>query len=113
MWDFSRSAPSWSDYKDLISELVLEEGMTTVGSFAFYGLDRMDGDIVIPDSVEEIGHSAFYKNLMVSPVGYAALRPATLTIGRNVMIFGETTPADYPDGMLASGRTLSRVQELW
>ncbi len=46
-------------------------------------------------------------------IGEGSVIPDDVTIGKNVMIFGETTAADYPDGVLASGRTLSRMQELW
>ncbi len=41
-------------------------------------------------------------------IGEETVIPDRVSIGKNVMIFGKTTAADYPDGELASGRTLNR-----
>ncbi|MCR4763594.1 MAG: glucose-1-phosphate adenylyltransferase [Lachnospiraceae bacterium] len=42
-------------------------------------------------------------------IGEGSVIPDGVTIGKNVMIFGQTAATDYPHGELASGRTLSRM----
>ena len=44
---------------ELITELVIPDGVTTVPAYAFYGVSNITS-IVIPDSVTSIGDSAFY-----------------------------------------------------
>jgi glucose-1-phosphate adenylyltransferase len=39
-------------------------------------------------------------------IGEDSVIPAGVRIGKNVMISGHTSEKDYPDGRLASGRTL-------
>ena len=41
-------------------------------------------------------------------IGEDSVIPQGVSIGKNVMIFGRTQASDYPDGILASGRTLIR-----
>ena len=38
--------------------------------------------------------------------------PANVKIGKNTAISGETTPEDYPDGVLESGETLIKEGDL-
>ena len=42
-------------------------------------------------------------------VGEKSVIPSDVTVGKNVCIFGETTVEDYPDKMLASGKTLIKA----
>lgn len=44
---------------DLITEIVIPDGVTAIRNFAFYNFDNMS-DITIPDTVTSIGFSAFY-----------------------------------------------------
>jgi glucose-1-phosphate adenylyltransferase len=44
-------------------------------------------------------------------IGEGTVIPAGVRIGKNVMISGHTTEGDYPDGRLASGRTLEKEVE--
>ena len=45
-------------------------------------------------------------------VGENSVIPAGVTIGRNTAISGETVPADYPDGTLASGEYLIKAGDV-
>ena len=50
--------PPWGDYKYDITDIVLQDGITHIGSYAFYGTGITS--IYIPDTVETIGASAFW-----------------------------------------------------
>ena len=53
------SLPSWNGEADRIRTVVIEEGITTIGNYAFYGLKNLTG-ITIPASVWKIGENAFW-----------------------------------------------------
>lgn len=44
-------------------------------------------------------------------VGEKSIVPANVKIGKNAVVFGETTASDYPNGVLDSGKTLIKVGE--
>ena len=50
----------WGAYIEKVKKIVLEEGITRIGNYAFYECSGFTGDLVIPDSVTTIGDSAFY-----------------------------------------------------
>ena len=59
MYDYDASTRrSWEKYKNSIKNVVISDGATTIGSFAFYNCTNLE-TISIPDSVETIGDSAF------------------------------------------------------
>ena len=49
----------WGEYSESIEKLVIENGVTTIGNYAFYGCPNISGDTVIPASIEKIGDRAF------------------------------------------------------
>lgn len=49
----------WRIYMDQITSLVLNEGMTNIGDYAFLECKNISGSLVIPDSVISIGWGAF------------------------------------------------------
>ena len=66
MKDYSDfSTASWFDYEQDIKSVVIEDGITSIGNFAFYQCSNLKS-VSIPDSVTSIGDSAFYycKNLL-------------------------------------------------
>ena len=63
MWDYddsSNPAP-WSDYSWIwkIKSLKVNDGVETIGSYAFAGCYAIDGNLVLPNSTKSIGDSAF------------------------------------------------------
>ncbi|MDR1698250.1 MAG: leucine-rich repeat domain-containing protein [Prevotellaceae bacterium] len=49
----------WYDIKDDIENLVIEEGVTTIGNFAFYECYGLTSSVIIPEGVTSIGEAAF------------------------------------------------------
>ena len=54
-WPFNRTA---------VKKLVIEEGVTSIGSFALQGLANLTGEVVIPSTVTYIGQEAFQNSPM-------------------------------------------------
>lgn len=59
MDDFFDSPP-WYRYREFIQTIIIEDGVTSVGYFAFSGCENLT-EITLPDSIEVIGQSAFWK----------------------------------------------------
>ena len=62
-------APWWS-YRDMIESVVLEDGVTSVGNYAFIHCDRLCS-VTLPDTVSSIGLWAFYH---CAAIGYHSRR---------------------------------------
>lgn len=58
MRDYSDTAPEWEQYKDQIFTVSLDDGITSVGAYAFYNYPHLT-EARLPDSVEVINDSAF------------------------------------------------------
>lgn len=57
----------WYTYKDQILDVVVEDGVTSVGEFAFSGLDAIE-TVSLPESVNSIGEGAFFKCISLESV---------------------------------------------
>lgn len=49
----------WDSQKETISSVTIEDGVTSIGAYAFYRCENIEG-ISIANSVKNIGNSAFY-----------------------------------------------------
>ena len=59
MMDYSADAPApWSEYADDIMEIVVEPGVTSIGSHAFTGITNMYS-LTVPETLTGIGEGAF------------------------------------------------------
>ena len=58
MWDYNEGFAPWHDYRDSITAVVLQSGITAVGDFAFVFCTSLES-VDLPDSVTVIGDSAF------------------------------------------------------
>jgi hypothetical protein len=56
---YSYSSVPWYSYRSSIKSVVIDEGVTSISNYAFYGCTSLTS-IVIPDSVTSIGYEAFY-----------------------------------------------------
>lgn len=64
----------------------------------------------IGEEVENETDPHIYNSGLVC-IGEKTIIPNNVTVGKNVCIFGDTEAADYPDGYLASGKTLNKAGE--
>lgn len=74
----SYTGTPWKEYADQITSVVIESGVTSVGNWAFYGLNNLNS-VTIPSSVTGIGANAFR--------GCTAL--ATISIPNSVTKIGD------------------------
>ena len=58
MTDFSAEGAPWYDTRTDITDVIIEEGVTSIGDYAFYYCGQIE-TVEIPDSVQSIGSDAF------------------------------------------------------
>ena len=58
MWDYDSEEPTWTPYIASIKSVVIENGVTSIGSYAFDGCDAMT-TVDIPNSVTLVDDAAF------------------------------------------------------
>jgi len=60
MWAYNPDKPApWYAYRSSIKSLVLEEGITSIGSFAFNNCPNVTGELRVPDTVKLVESCAF------------------------------------------------------
>ncbi len=60
MSDFSSTTQPWKDERDRITSVVISNGVTTIGKYAFYNLTNL-ASVTIPSTVKSIAANAFQK----------------------------------------------------
>ena len=89
---------------------------TTIGSGCELNKAIVAENVVIEDDVklgigEEVDNETdphIYNHGIVT-VGEKSVVPKGVTVGKNSVVFGVTEAADYPEGALASGKTLIKA----
>ncbi len=81
--DYTKETRPWAEYAQNITALVLEEGITRIGNYAFCQFYSVDGsELFIPDTVKEIGQSAFWDSSfygeLILPEGLEILESSSL-----------------------------------
>jgi len=59
MDDYTVDSAPWSSKQDLITNVIIEDGVTSIGNYSFTGYSNLT-NVEIPNSVESIGECAFY-----------------------------------------------------
>ncbi|MCQ2310500.1 MAG: leucine-rich repeat domain-containing protein, partial [Paludibacteraceae bacterium] len=60
MYNYKQGAAPWTSFRDSICSLVIDNGCTSIGNYAFYGLSNKNlKTIDLPNSVKQIGQYAF------------------------------------------------------
>ncbi|MBR1901452.1 MAG: leucine-rich repeat protein [Bacteroidaceae bacterium] len=59
MAGYDESNQPWNDYKDVLTTVVIDAGVTNIGSNAFYECSKLES-ITLPDGITSIGTGAFY-----------------------------------------------------
>ena len=59
MWDYPHYQTPWYSYISNIKSVEIEEGVTSIGRYAFYNCSGLTS-VTIPNSVTSIGSEAFY-----------------------------------------------------
>ncbi len=70
MNDFSSGSIPWYDYISNITSVTIEEGVTSIGSYAFYNCTSITS-VTIPDSVTSIGDSTFGKCTSLTSINFS------------------------------------------
>ena len=95
--DTISSITGWPFDRAKVKTLVIEEGVTSIGSFALQGLTNLTGEVVIPSTVTYIGQEAFQKSYMTK-LTFAKGGTAELCIGpgafKTLAITDLVLPAD-------------------
>ncbi|MBQ7983820.1 MAG: leucine-rich repeat domain-containing protein [Clostridia bacterium] len=65
--DVHHGSPPWEDHTDLIQSIVIEDGVSCIGAYAFSNCTNVT-DVSIPGSVKTIGFSAFIANMSLKEV---------------------------------------------
>ena len=78
----SVSSSPWSIYSDSITNLIIEDGVTSIGDWAFYGLSYNIASINLPNSVTNIGEYAFFSHGLSS----VTFGNSVITIGKGAFI---------------------------
>lgn len=103
--DYSASGPKswhWDEYRMYILSVVIEEGVTSIGDYAFFGCSNLKS-IKIPDTIRSIGKKdTFYKceslTSVTIPEGVKSIGESTFdgcTCLRNVTIPESVTSIGY------------------
>ena len=101
MYDYDNSnLPPWWDYSTVIEEIVIEDGVTSIGDGAFDCLVHLNS-ITIPDSVTSIGNSAFSYCGQLYMIN---LPPALTTIGEYAFLGSGLQAIQIPDSVTRIGK---------
>ncbi len=95
----------WSNYADLITTVVIEEGVNAIGQMAFYGLPNLT-EVVLADSVQDIRNYAF-KNC----TSLTAIDLSNVVVLREGAFYGcaSLTDVDYSNVVVVAEWVFSRT----
>ena len=101
MADYANAtAMPWNSFKTSITSLIIEDGVTTIGTRAFYGCSSL-ASITFPETFSSIGNYAFYNDTALTSVAL----PEGITDVGNSLFYGCTHLASVtlPSTLLSIG----------
>lgn len=72
--NFSAETAPFLEYASSIQALVIENGITTIGSYLFYGLGNLSGELVLPSSINHFGDYAFSGDSQQNAAHFSLIR---------------------------------------
>ncbi len=103
MTDYSTSSEvPWYSYKDEIKNVIIQDGITSIGYASFYECKNLES-VQLPASLEKISNSAFYRCSKLSSVTF----PDTLkSIGNSAFEeCSSLTSLEIPDSVTSIGKS--------
>ena len=99
-YDWDNSAPWYSQWDSTIKSVNIENGVTSIGDYAFYGCSSLTS-VTFPDSVTSIGYSAFDGCSSLTSVTI----PDSVTSIGNLAFYGcsSLTSVTIPDSVTSIG----------
>lgn len=110
MKDYYYENPAWNEYRDMITKVVIGDGITTVGDYAFYGYMQLR-HAEIADTVEYIGVGAFCDAYDLKEIDFPA---ALKEIGS--LAFSEVkihAPLTIPNGVEIIASSAFHANDFW
>ena len=99
MQDYAKYGAPWSEYKDQIESIVIEEGVTSIGRYSFSWFDAVR-KIDFPASVTEIGDYAFCYCSVLAEIKL----PGSVTMIGDYAFYGcDLREIELPDGITEIG----------
>lgn len=74
--------PPWSDYRDSIENVIVENGVTSIGKYSFYNCEKVKS-VSLPKTISKMGECSFYKCTGLKSVEI----PNTITSIENYLFF--------------------------
>jgi len=94
---FSNKLAPWPDIKDSITEVIIEDGVTSIGNYAFNEFIRLKS-VAIPNSVNRIGDAAFSKCSSMTAI---TIPNSVRSIGLSAFAVSGLTSVAIPDSVTA------------
>lgn len=86
----SYSSAPWYNQHASVTSIVLPEGLTSIGTYAFYNFSALDS-VSIPAGVASIGSQAFHKCTALKEITFEQTVSDSLTVGENAFLLEGTT----------------------
>ena len=96
----------WLAYKDDITTVVIEAGVTSIGGRAFYSFTKLES-VTIPASVTQIGDAAFYECTNLATVSGAS---GVTKAHQSTIFAGTAWLNNLPDGLTYVGHVAYRFK---
>ena len=99
------SVAPWYDYCEQIESIVIESGVTGIGSYAFYWCKGLTS-ITIPDTVTYIGEGTFYECTALESV---TIPDSITSIGKEAFQFSGLTSVTVPGSVTIMLLTVATI----